>query len=138
MGNEQRRYYNKYWDRTSLWSYIVFWERGNFLLKYLNLKKGFRPDAFFNHLKIAHNCVTRPGCFFFHCSLFHCFIVFLQLLYQFIIVCLYWDTPSENTSLWQLPNLSSTFIGQRDKVKTCYDKLNYLNFLFCIKACSTI
>ena len=30
-------------------------------------------------------------------------------LHKFVMLCICWDTPSENTGLWQLPNVSSAF-----------------------------
>ena len=51
--------------------------------------------------------------FFFLCS--HC-IFDDQLcpnVHRFIILCTRWDTPSENTGLWQLPNMSGAFTHNR-------------------------
>ena len=45
-------------------------------------------------------------------SLFFCIFddqLLSQNVDEFVILCICWDTPSENTSLWQLPKVSSAF-----------------------------
>ena len=48
----------------------------------------FNPYSFLRYLK-AQNCAKR--------------------LFVLVILCVFWDTRSEKTGLWQLPNLSSVF-----------------------------
>ena len=57
---------------------------------------------------------VQQGCFFFFPLFFCNFDDQLSLHFQgFVILCIMlgsgWDIPSEDTGLWQLPNVSSAF-----------------------------
>ena len=77
----------------SLWSNVVF------------EKNDFRPEAFLRHLK-AHK-VVQQGVF--------SIIIFINLnnllsqIFTDFNFCILWVTPSEDTGLWQLPNVSSAY-----------------------------
>ena len=95
-----------YCEKWFLLKQCSFWERNNFSLKYLNLLQGLSWVLEFKHLK-AHNLWDK--------------VLFLPLfsrnfndqlssnVHRFVILCICWDTPSENTGLWQLPKVSSAF-----------------------------
>ena len=76
---------------SSLWSDVVFWEISNFpLIWFWDLK--FRTWG----LKIKHQKAYK---FVWRRVFFH----------RFVILCIWWDTPSEETGLWQLSIVSSVF-----------------------------
>ena len=73
-----------------------------------NNYKRLRLKPFIMHLK-AHTymyCATRV--FFVHYSRATSKTYWVPNFYRIVILCI-WDTPSENTSRWQLPNVSSAF-----------------------------
>ena len=78
---------------ASLWSTIVFEKEV--------ISHSINTKPFFMHLK-AHK-VMQQGCFFFHYSLATSMTNWAQPF-----LCKFWDTPSEDTGLWQLTNYFST------------------------------
>ena len=61
------------------------------------------------HLK-AHNFVWQ-GCVYFHCYVATSMTDWAQIFTGLLHICICWDTASEKTGLWQLPIVSSAFIG---------------------------
>ena len=59
------------------------------------------------HLK-THNFLWQ-GCFFFHYYIATSTINWVQIFTGYFCLCICWDTPSEETSLWQLPIVSTAF-----------------------------
>ena len=108
----------------SLWNYLVT-SNGELLIVYQVVRSGslwsntffltqnikrLQLKSFIMHPK-AHK-VLQQGWFFFHCSLANSKTNWAIFLYRFVSLCnVCWDTPSENTGLWQLANLSSDFKG---------------------------
>ena len=93
----------------SLWSNVVFEKQ---VFSYLNINR-LQPWTLIRHLK-AHTFVQQ-GWFFFHYSLATLMTNWVKMFAD--LSC--WDTPSENTGLWQLPNVYSAFKGFVSK------KVNY-------------
>ena len=87
-----------------------FWERVNFSLTFLSLRKKSDLTPFSG---IWMDTIVQQRCFFFHVfpatlltNWDHIFTIYFILCVD-VNVC--WDTPSENTGLWQIPNMSSSF-----------------------------
>ena len=90
----------------SLWSNIVFLERGNFSLKW---KKTSSAEAFYYASESTQSNATRVFLSLFSCNFND------QLSPNFhgcVILCIFicWDTQSENSGLWQTTkSVSSAF-----------------------------
>ena len=81
-----------------------FWERGNFSLKYLNLRETSGLNLFSCTWKHTNLCNKILGVFSSIIFLQPWWPIWAKNVYRFVILCICWDTPSENTGLWQLPS----------------------------------
>ena len=79
----------------SLWSNLVL--RKRYVLT--QILKDFRPEAFY---LASESKQSATKVFFFHYSLATSKDQLGPHFHRFIISCTWWDTPSENTDLWQI------------------------------------